>query len=790
MNGKSYELSDGSQMTWNMIPYDVQLIWGLAIHSGSISEMKTWEWKTLVATLPSYLNALSGNSVHVVTVNDYLAKRDAEEMWVLYNNLGLTVGVVYSNQPKDQKKKAYEADVVYATNNELGFDYLRDNMVIQKSDKVQSKLFFAVIDEVDSILIDEARTPLIISMPDSEPTTKYMRFAALAKNLQKWVDYKIDEKSKSANMTEDGITKIEKLMGIENIYVSAHYNDIHHIENALRANAIYEKDKDYLLVEWEVMIIDEHTWRVLAGRRYSDGLHQAIEAKENVEIKQESKTLASITFQNYFRMYWKLAGMTGTAKTEEEEFYKVYSLETLIIPTNKPIAREDKKDLLFKNEKGKFDYVVEMIGDLTKTGQPILVWTVSVEKSEYLSKRLTQANISHKVLNAKHHEQEAEIVAQAGQKWAITIATNMAWRGTDIKLWEWVRELGGLIILGTEKHETRRIDNQLRGRAWRQWDLWMTQFLISPNDDIMRIFGGDKVFSVFNSPMFASLPDNEPLAQSGMLTKKVESVQKQVEGHHFDARKHVLEYDDVINKHREVIYSRRNKILDSQSIDDDIKVMIQDQVTSFVNAQVAKYQDESVDRQKLSKQVNDFIGISMIDDAIENQDIEAMAEDDLAQYIVNIALDEFEKLKEKTSEEQFLDLERRITLQSIDELWMRHIDGMSRLREDVAFEWYAQKNPLIVYKEKAYQKFKDLMNELEYKVVKAIFSVKNISQVESVKMSEEELKNNSAELENMLKNLSEEQKAKIKTQSNPLFAKPNKQQKKSEPKTDKKRIRV
>ena len=793
MNGNSYELSDGSSIQWNMIPYDVQLIWGLAIHSGSISEMKTWEWKTLVATLPSYLNALSGNTVHVVTVNDYLAKRDAEEMGILYNNLGLTVDVVYSNQPKHEKKKAYQADVVYATNNELGFDYLRDNMVVTKDDKVQSKLFFAVIDEVDSILIDEARTPLIISMPDSEPTTKYMRFAAMAKNLQKWVDYKIEEKSKSANMTEEWITKIEKLMGIDNIYVSAHYNDIHHIENALRANAVYEKDKDYLLVDGQVMIIDEHTGRVLAGRRYSDGLHQAIEAKEGVEIKQESKTLASITFQNYFRMYWKLAGMTGTAKTEEEEFYKVYSLETLVIPTNKPIAREDKKDLLFKNEKGKFDYVIEMISQLNKTGQPILVGTVSVEKSEYLSKRLSQVNIKHRVLNAKHHEQEAQIVAEAGQKWAITIATNMAWRGTDIKLGEGVRELGGLIILGTEKHETRRIDNQLRGRAGRQWDLWMTQFLISPNDDIMRIFGGDKVFSVFNSPMFASLPDNEPLAQSGMLTKKVESVQKQVEGHHFDARKHVLEYDDVINKHREVIYSKRNKILDAQDIDEDIQIMIQDQVTSFVNSEIAKYQEDELNRKKLSKKVNDFLWISLIDDTIENDDIDAMAEEDLAEYISKIALEEFEKLKEKATVEKFHDLERRITLQSIDELWMRHIDGMSRLREDVAFEWYAQKNPLVVYKEKAYQKFRDLMNELEYKVVKAIFSVKNIAQVEEVKMSEEELKNNSAQLEKMLENLSEEKKAQVKkavNSGNPLFAQPHNAPKKSEAKTDKKRIRV
>ena len=456
--------------------------------------MKTGEWKTLVATLPAYLNALTGNPVHIVTVNDYLASRDSEEMGVLYKTLGLTVWVVNNGQDNITKKEAYTSDIVYATNNELGFDYLRDNMVIKKENKAQSKLFFAIIDEVDSILVDEARTPLIISQPDNEPTSKYGKFATLAKELKKWIHYKIDEKQKAATLNEEGIQHIEKLLHIDNIYVSNHYNDLHHIENAIKASGVYIKDKDYLVNNWEVLIIDEHTGRVLAGRRYSEWLHQAIEAKEWVKIQQESKTLASITFQNYFRMYWKLSGMTGTAKTEEEEFYKVYALETLVIPTNKPLIRDDRSDLLFKNEKGKFEYVVELIRELNKTGQPILVGTVSVEKSEYLSSTLKKENIPHKVLNAKHHQHEAEIVANAWQKWAITIATNMAWRGTDIKLWEWVQDLGGLIILGTEKHETRRIDNQLRGRSGRQWDPGMTQFLISPNDDIMRIFGWDKLF--------------------------------------------------------------------------------------------------------------------------------------------------------------------------------------------------------------------------------------------------------------------------------------------------------
>ena len=730
--GKEFELRDGRTMTWNMIHYDVQFIWGLAIHEGAIAEMKTWEWKTLVATLPAYLNALTGYSVHIVTVNDYLANRDWAEMWVLYDALGLTTGVVYWNQPRTDKKEAYECDIVYATNNELWFDYLRDNMVISKEDKFQKHLFFAIIDEVDSILIDEARTPLIISMPDDEPTSKYMQFAALANHLQKWVHYKIDEKQKTATLTEEWIQKVEELLRIDNIYISEHYNDIHHIENALKAMASYQRDKDYLVLDWEVQIIDEHTWRVLDWRRYSDWLHQAIEAKEWVEIKQESRTLASITFQNFFRMYWKLAWMTWTAKTEEEEFYKVYWLETLIIPTNKPIARVDKKDLLFKNEKGKFDYVVKLIKEIAATWQPILVWTVSVEKSEYLSQRLTQEWIKHNVLNAKNHEMEAEIVAEAWQKWAITIATNMAWRWTDIKLWEWVTELWGICIIWTEKHETRRIDNQLRWRAWRQWDPGTTQFLISPNDDIMRIFGWDKLFGIFNSPMFASLPDDEPLAQSWMLTRKVTSVQKQVEWHNFDIRKHILEYDDVMNKHRSIIYSRRDKILDNQNMHEDIKEMVQNQISALVQSEFTKQsQKDNFDVKEIIKKVNEFLWMEAIDDKIELDDVSNIKDwEELAKYIWNIAIDELEKMKDQAiSQEAFFDLEKRVVLSSIDELWMRHIDSMSKLRDEVAFEWYAQRNPLVVYKEKAFQKFDNLINEIEYKVVKSMFSIRQNEQV-------------------------------------------------------------
>ena len=746
LNWKTHTTKSGKEMEWNMIPYDVQLIWGLAIHDGSISEMKTWEWKTLVATIPAYLNALTWNSVHIVTVNDYLASRDADEMWVLYNALWLTVWIVYNSQSKGEKIKAYNSDIVYATNNELGFDYLRDNMVTKKEDKAQSPLFFAIIDEVDSILIDEARTPLIISMPDNEPTSKYVKFATLAKKLENNKHYKIDEKAKTAVLTEEWIEFLEKFLWVENIFISEHYNDIHHIENALKAMAVYIKDKDYLVIWDEVQIIDEHTWRVLAWRRYSEWLHQAIEAKEWVTIQQESKTLASITFQNYFRMYWKLAWMTGTAKTEEEEFYKVYALDTLVIPTNKPIAREDKADLLFKNEKGKFEYVVNLIKELTKTWQPILVWTVSVDKSEYLSSLLQKEWIKHEVLNAKHHENEAEIVSKAGQKWAITIATNMAWRGTDIKLWEGVVELWGLIILGTEKHETRRIDNQLRWRAWRQWDPWMTQFLISPQDDIMRIFGWDKLFWMFNWPMFANLPDNEPLAQSGMLTRRVTSVQKQVEGHHFDSRKHVLEYDDVLNKHRQIIYWKRNKILDSENIDDDIKEMIISQT------------------ERLTEKEKEELGWS---------------------------LEKFEEMKKKiTNLEGFYELERRIVLQSIDELWMRHIDSMSKLRENVAFEWYAQRNPLVVYKEKAFEKFTTLMHEIEYKTTMAIFNIdivntspEDINQVKTNKVFNEE------EIEDMLESYTPWDKD-LEQNNNPLFANPNQTTTNNSKSTKKTKIRV
>ncbi len=754
ITGQTFVLPSGKEIVWNMLPYDVQIMGWLAIHEGNVAEMKTGEGKTLVATFPAYLNALSGNTVHIVTVNDYLASRDAEEMWILYWALGMTVGIITHNQARNEKQENYARDIIYGTNNELGFDYLRDNMVTDMKNKAMSRKFFAIIDEVDSILIDEARTPLIISMPDNEPTQKYMTFSVMARKLEKGIDYKIDEKQKSSSLTEIGIQKLEEMLGVDNIYVSERYNDIHHIENALRASSVYTRDKDYIVRNDEVMIVDEHTGRVLPGRRYSDGLHQALEAKEGVKIQQESKTLASITFQNYFRMYWKLAGMTGTAKTEEEEFYKVYGLETLAIPTNKTIARVDSPDLLFKNEKWKFEYVVQYIQELHKSGQPILVGTVSVDKSEYLSAELQKVGVLHNVLNAKQHETEAETIAAAGQKGAVTIATNMAGRGTDIKLGEGVRELGGLIILGTEKHETRRIDNQLRGRAGRQGDPGRTQFLISPNDDIMRIFWGDKLFGVFNSAMFASLPDNEPLTQSNMLTRKVTGVQKQVEWHHFDSRKHVLEYDDVINKHRDIIYTRRNKILtaseDFETFEKNIKDMIYNQVQSLVLAEEAKWEKQTHKNHIVAK-VHEFLGRNIISDFLEKEDIKAITgELTLADYIAQRAVEELEIIQaEAPNSEVFHELLKRIMLQSMDRLWMNHIDGMSKLREQVAFVGYAQKQPLMVYKEEAFKKFKLLIDEIELRVVKSIFGITHQTEVTLTPVDDSKLQITASDVEHM-----------------------------------------
>ena len=726
LSGTTHTLSDDKMVLWNMIPYDVQIIGALALNDRRIAEMRTGEWKTLVATIAAYLNALTGYPVHVVTVNDYLARRDSEEMGILYKALGLTVGVIVHNQSSEVKKEMYRSNIVYATNNELGFDYLRDNMVSRLEDRVMSPLSYALIDEVDSILVDEARTPLIISAPDSEPTNKYMKFAAIARNLEKHTHYKVDEKARSTILSEEGIKRVEEILGVENIYTSSSYNDLHHIENALKAESLFERDKDYIVRNNEILIVDEHTGRVLSGRRYSDGLHQAIEAREGVEIKQETKTLASITFQNYFRLYKKLAGMTGTAKTEEEEFYKIYSLEVLAVPTNKPLIRDDRGDLLFKNEVGKFEFLVNLIAKLHSVGQPILVGTVSVAKSEYLSDLLKKKWVPHEVLNAKQDEREAEIIAKAGSFGGVTIATNMAGRGTDIKLSEEVKtlsgkleitpilsyDLGWLFVIGTEKHETRRIDNQLRGRSGRQWDPGTSQFLVSPNDDIMRIFGGDKLFSIFNSPIFASVPADEPLAESGMLTKRITSVQKQVEGRNFDMRKHVLEYDDVINQHRLVIYARRNKLLkgESQEIFDEMIVRVSQSLTENTRDPITG----AISLDEVQAAYRLISGKEKLPEIQETLGNEGVMESYIRAHIDN--------LRSKAGEENVSNFINQLILQSIDLLWMQHIDAMTHLREEVAFESYAQKNPLIVYRERAYDRFMMLISDIDHRVVRSMIA--------------------------------------------------------------------
>ncbi len=748
--GQEFNFPNVEPIKWNMIPYDVQLIGWLALHEGNIAEMRTGEWKTLVATLPAYLNALVGVPVHIVTVNDYLAHRDAREMSIIYNTLGLTVGVITHGQSFEEKRAAYTSNIVYATNNELGFDYLRDNMAIKGERRAMGEKWFAIVDEVDSILVDEARTPLIISAPDAEATSQYPRFAAMARTLLNEKHYKIDEKQKTATLTEDGIAKIEELIWVDNIYVSQHYNDLHHIENALKASTVYKRDVDYLVRGDDVLIIDEHTGRVLPGRRYSDGLHQAIEAKENVRIQQESRTLASITFQNYFRLYKKLAGMTGTAKTEEEEFYKIYHLEVIQIPTNKPIIRIDRGDLLFRTEKGKFDYIVNLLEVLHKEGQPILVGTVNVAKSEYLSGLLEKKWVPHEVLNAKQDSREAEIIAKAGQYGSVTIATNMAGRGTDIKIDERVRTLswvvklewaagtqvyplGWLFVIGTEKHETRRIDNQLRGRSGRQGDPGLSQFMLSPQDDIMRIFGGNRLFSILAS--FESHPEADPLIESKALTKNITTIQKQVEGRNFDIRKHILEYDDVLNHHRLAIYSRRNRILNGSDIHADVLEMVESQALRIV--EMSGYAGEAEITEDTQRAIVEGINEFAEGEIAKVEAFHDMTWTDALMSQTRVLLTgKIETLRNTGTEEEFAEFERRLTLAAIDELWMQHIDRMAHLREEVAFEWYAQKNPLVVYKERAYTHFVEMIGSIEHRVVKWLLTAKAHESLDSVNLEE------------------------------------------------------
>ncbi|MBI4235132.1 preprotein translocase subunit SecA [Candidatus Peregrinibacteria bacterium] len=716
--GKSWDVR-GKQTVWDMVPYDVQLIGGIVLHKGNISEMKTGEGKTLVCTMPVYLNALTEKGVFVVTVNDYLAQRDSEWMGGLYNYLGLSIGVIIHGQTHEQKKAAYSCDITYGTNNEYGFDYLRDNMATNKEEIVQRNLHYAIVDEVDSILIDESRTPLIISAPAQESTSKYQQYARLIPQLAENSHYNLDEKTKNATLSEEGIAKMEQLLGLENIYTEAGFTEVHHIEQALRAQACYKKDVDYIVKDDQVVIIDEFTGRLMPGRRFGHGLHQAIEAKEKVEIKRESKTLATITFQNYFRLFEKLAGMTGTALTEAEEFYQIYGLDTIVIPTNKPVTRLDKSDLVYKNTEGKFSAVVEKIKSLHEKGQPVLVGTISVEKSEMLSQLLKIKGVPHNVLNAKNHEKEAEIVSDAGKKGSVTIATNMAGRGTDIKLGEGVTQVGGLFVLGTERHESRRIDNQLRGRSGRQGDPGESQFFVSMEDDLMRIFGGDRIKSVMN---MLKVPDDMPI-ENAIISRSIESAQKKVEGHNFDIRKHLVEYDDVMNIHREIIYKRRRDVLTSSNIREEIIAMIEDTAEAIVINHTEAREEKEWNYQEIYESL---IAIYRDDqDPLTIEQIKSFKDQKLliekAKKYLTTSYEKREAIF--TDPSTMRDIERAVFLRSNDVIWMDHIDALSQLRQSVAFSGYAQKDPLTEYKSQGYDMFQEMMAMIRNNTVQTLFKI-------------------------------------------------------------------
>ena len=708
---------EASKRVLGMRHFDVQMIGGIVLHRGNIAEMRTGEGKTLVATLPVYLNALSGKGVHVVTVNDYLAKRDSEWMGRLYNFLGLSTGLIVAGLDYDQRKQSYGADITYGTNNEFGFDYLRDNMVVHADQMVQRPLNYAIVDEVDSILIDEARTPLIISGPGERSTERYYELAKVVPHLVKDEDYTIDEKQKTIAPTEEGIAKVEKMLHIENLYDSSNLELNHLLSASLRAYAMMERDKDYVVKDGEVVIVDEFTGRLMFGRRYSDGLHQAIEAKEGLRVERESQTLASITFQNYFRMYEKLSGMTGTAKTEEQEFNNIYGLEVYEIPPNKVLARVDMPDLIFKTKDAKYRAVVRDVVERHKTGQPILVGTTSITQSEMLSDMLTKAGVPHNVLNAKHHEKEAEIVANAGQYGMVTIATNMAGRGTDISLGEGVAELGGLHILGTERHESRRIDNQLRGRSGRQGDNGSSQFFLSLEDDLMRIFGADNIAGMMDK---LGMEEDEPIEHS-LITKSIERAQKKVENHNFNIRKYILEYDDVMNQQREVLYGQRRLILNNQSLRETILHMVDNLIINSMN----QYADEKLypeewNYEGLLKHLElYFLEPGML--TVEQMEEYGRAE--LQEHLIDIAHKEYEKRESLFGEANMRELEKAIMLKVVDSKWMEHLDAMDMLKEGIGLRAYGQKNPLVEYKFEAYDMFESMKEAITDETIMYLYRI-------------------------------------------------------------------
>ena len=709
---------EASRRTLLMRPFDVQVIGGIVLHEGKIAEMKTGEGKTLAATMPLYLNALEEKGCHVVTVNDYLAKRDSEWMGPIYNFLGLSVGVVIHGLDDPERREAYHADITYGTNNEFGFDYLRDNMKFNLDDYVQREFNYAIVDEVDSILIDEARTPLIISGPSEESTDKYYKINQIIPRLKRDSDYSIDEKSRTVVLTEEGVAHVEGYLNVQNLYEPRNIEIVHHVNQALRAHTLFKRDVDYLVKDGEVIIVDEFTGRVMPGRRYSDGLHQALEAKEKVKIERENQTLASITFQNYFRMYKKLAGMTGTADTEAAEFKKIYNLDVLVIPTNMPMIREDHNDLIYKTEKEKINAVIKEVKSLNKEKRPVLIGTISIEKSESLSNYLTRSGVKHHVLNAKNHEREAEIVAQAGQPGMVTISTNMAGRGTDIKLGEGVADLGGLHILGTERHESRRIDNQLRGRSGRQGDNGSSRFYLSLEDDLLRIFGAERISGIMDK---IGIEEDQPIEHK-YISRAIENAQKRVEGQNFDIRKHLLDYDDVMNRQRKVIYEQRKKVLRGDNLWADIEEMVEEIVDDLLSTYIPeKGHSEDLNLKGLDdallKQFNLKLNLANSNEITSDQS-----------SISELIIQNVQKLlhdKENEFGKELMDyLMKVIMLQAIDTQWKEHLLAMDHLREGIGLRGYGQKDPVREYQREGYEMFMEMIFRIKMDVLEKLCLVK------------------------------------------------------------------
>lgn len=722
---------EASRRVLGMRHFDVQLIGGICLHEGKIAEMRTGEGKTLVATLPVYLNALTGKGVHMVTVNDYLAKRDSEWMGRLYNFLGLTVGLIKHDMDFPQRKFSYNCDITFGTNNEYGFDYLRDNMVVDINQMVQRELNYAIVDEVDSILIDEARTPLIISGAGSKSTDMYSRMAKAVETLKPGEDYTVDEKQKTVAPNETAVAKVEKFLGVKNMYDSDNLEMSHCFTAALRAKSLMKRDRDYVVKDGEIVIVDEFTGRLMEGRRYSDGLHQAIEAKEGLEVRRQSQTLASITFQNYFRMYKKLGGMTGTAKTEEDEFIKIYNLPVVVVPTNKPICRVDMPDVIYKTRRAKLKAVANDVERIHSTGQPVLIGTTSIAQSEEISAILRKRGISHNVLNAKFHEKEAEIIADAGQKGAVTIATNMAGRGTDIKLGEGVPELGGLYIIGTERHESRRIDNQLRGRAGRQGDPGNSRFYLSLEDDLLRLFGAKNISSIMDR---LGMGEDDPIEHK-MITKSIENAQKKVEGRNFDMRKHVLEYDDVMNQQREIIYAERKKVLKGGNLREHVIHMI----GQIIEAEMDQYANAKLypEQWTLGELIKDAEKVYAPQGKLKLEELEEMSRDEVKETLMNVAEEAYQLREKLFGEENMRELERIVMLRVIDNRWMEHLDEMDMLREGIGLLSYGQRNPLVEYKIKGHDMFQEMIDGIQTDIATMMYRVNIITPEQQRAMEEQ-----------------------------------------------------